>query len=265
MLTPRGLVARAASAGLTTIAVTDHDTVAGLADARAEAAARRLTFINGIEITAVEDGRDVHMLGYFIDPDDAALAAFLAGQRTDRVRRVREIGERLETLGFAVDVDAIVSLGVHGGRSVGRPQIADALVVSGHAEHRDDAFKRFLGEGGAAFVPRRGPAAAEVVHVITHAGGIASLAHPGLTRRDDLIPSLAAAGLAALEVRHSDQDAAAEARYRELAAQHGLAVSGGSDYHGDATGRGPCLGVVVLPPADFEHLRARATSSRRVR
>lgn len=263
-LSPRDLVARAAAAGLTTIAVTDHDTVAGLAEARSAASARALTFINGIEITAVEDGRDIHMLGYFIDPEDAALAGFLEVQRADRIRRIQEIGDRLAALGCPVDVAGILSAsGRGGGRSVGRPQLADALVASGGASDRDDAFHRYLGEAGSAFVPRRGATAAEVVRVIARAGGIASMAHPGLTRRDDLIPSLAAAGLAAIEVRHSDHDAVAEARYRGLAQAHGLAVSGGSDYHGDTTGRAPCLGTVALPREDFALLEARASSARR--
>jgi predicted metal-dependent phosphoesterase TrpH len=265
-LSPRDLVARAAAAGLTTVAVTDHDTVAGLAEARSAATASGLTFINGIEITAVEDRRDVHLLGYFFDPDDAALAGFLQVQRADRIRRVQEIGDRLAALGCPVDVAGILSSSVRGGgRSVGRPQIADGLVASGCAVDRDDAFTRYLGEAGRAFVPRRGATAAEVVRLIARAGGIASMAHPGLTRRDDLIPPLAAAGLAAIEVRHRDHDALAEARYRELAQANGLAVSGGSDYHGDATGRAPCLGTVVLSREDFALLEARASSARRAR
>ena len=263
-LSPKGLAARVAAAGLTTIAVTDHDTVAGLAEARQAAAGLGLTFIHGIEITAVENGRDVHILGYYIDPDDVRLAAFLEAQRGDRVRRVQEIAERLAALGCPIDLDAILAPAGRGtGRSVGRPQIADALIADGHAADRDDAFARYLGECGRAFVPRRGPSAAEVVRAIVQAGGIASMAHPGLTRRDDLIPSLAAAGLAALEVRHSDHDAATEARYRELARTYDLAMSGGSDYHGEITRRASCLGTVVLSAEDFAALAARAHAARR--
>lgn len=262
-LSPRALVARVAAARLTTVAVTDHDTTAGLAEARETAARQGLTFIDGIEITAVEDGRDVHILGYYIDPDDVRLAAFLEAQRADRIRRVHDIAARLAALGCAIDLRPIVGRGASGGRSVGRPQIANALVAGGYAADRDDAFDRYLGEHGSAFVPRRGPSAADVVRTIAQAGGIASMAHPGLTRRDDLIPSLAAAGLAALEVCHSDHDAATEARYRELARVHHLATSGGSDYHADDTRRGPCLGRVVLPPADFARLAARAAAARR--
>ena len=262
-LTPTDLAARVAAAFLTTFALTDHDTTAGLREARAAAARLGLRFVDGIEITAVENGRDVHVLGYYIDPDHAPLAAFLERQRADRVRRLRDIAERLAALGCAIDTTAILEPAVRAGRSVGRPLIADALVAAGHARNRDDAFARFVGETGVAFVPRRGASAVEVVRVIQDAGGLASLAHPGLTKRDDLIPALATAGLGALEVRHSDHDASAEARYRALAGAHDLAVSGGSDYHGEHTKRGHCLGTVVLPAEDFARLEARATTRRR--
>lgn len=262
-LPPADLASRVAHVGLTTFAVTDHDTTAGLREARAAAGRLGLRFIDGIEITAVENGRDVHILGYYIDPNHARLGVFLEHQRADRIRRLREIVDRLAALGCALDAAAILDPAVRGGgRSVGRPLVADALVAAGHATDRDDAFVRYLGEGGAAFVPRRGPTAVEVVRVIQDAGGLASFAHPGLTKRDDLIPPLAAAGLGAIEVRHSDHDAAAEARYRELAAAHDLAVSGGSDYHGEVSRRAQCLGTVVLPAEDFERLDARAAAAR---
>jgi predicted metal-dependent phosphoesterase TrpH len=136
--------------------------------------------------------------------------------------------------------------------------VADALVVAGHAVDRADAFDRLIGRGRPAFVARSGARAAEVIAVIREAGGIASLAHPGLTCRDDLVPELAAAGLTALEARHSDHDTAMEAHYRLLANQHGLAVSGGSDFHGDAGHHAHALGVVTLPAEDFAVLKARA-------
>ena len=209
----------------------------------------------GIEISAVADGRDVHILGYFIDTTSAGLKAFLDRQREDRLRRVRLMGERLAALGAPIDVDPILADAARG-RSVGRPQIATALAAAGHVRTRDEAFDRFLEFGGPAFIPRQGTAPAQVVAIIHAAGGVASLAHPGVTRRDDLIPTLAAAGLDAIEVRHSDHDAAAEARYRAVARTRGMLVSGGSDFHGATGHRISRLGVVTLPQADFEALRA---------
>ena len=256
-LSPGDLVARAVLAGISTLAVTDHDTIAGLPEARAAATARGVRFVTGIEITAIEAGRDVHVLGYFFDPDDGALTQLLASQRIDRVRRVQEIAARLASAGYPIDVARVLHDGSTPGRSIGRPHVADALIAAGHVRNRDEAFDRLLGYAGPAFVPRSGPSAAEVVRVLNRAGGLASLAHPGLTRVDELIPSLARAGLTALEARHSDHDAETEARYRAVAASHGLAVSGGSDFHTDNSGRGPKLGVTTLSAAEFSALEAR--------
>jgi hypothetical protein len=257
-LAPADLIARAAAAGIRTLSVTDHDTTAGIAEASAAAASRGLTFVPGIEITGVEQGRDVHVLGYFLNPASAALTAFLERQRADRLRRVRVIADRLAALGCGVDGDALIAGGARpDGRSVGRPHIADALVAAGHVRDRDEAFDRFLGAGRAAFVPRVGVSPEQIIDLIRDAGGISSLAHPGLLALDDLIPRLAAAGLTALEVRHSDHDPAAERHYRALALRYGLAVSGGSDYHGDAGRAATALGAVTLPVEDFERLRAR--------
>jgi 3',5'-nucleoside bisphosphate phosphatase len=260
-LQPAALVARAAGAGLTVLSITDHDTLAGLPEARAAAARHGLRLVNGVEITAVEDRRDVHMLGYFIDPADAGLAAFLDRQRADRVRRLRQIADRLQSLGCPIDADALVAAaGPHSGRSIGRPQIAAALVAAGHARDPDDAFDRFIGENGPAYVPRRGATPDEVIGIVARAGGIVSMAHPGVTKVDGIIPRLAAAGLAALEARHSDHDFETEQRYRELAALHGLATSGGSDFHGDYGHRAGALGVVTLRADDFATLESRLES-----
>ena len=257
-LEPAVLVSHAAAAGLSVIAITDHDTIGGLAEARTAADTYGLRLVNGVEITAIEGVRDVHMLGYFLDAADTTLAAFLESQRVDRVRRVREMGERLAALGFPIDGDALLaSAAATPGRSIGRPQIADALVAAGHACDRNDAFDRLLGKDRPAFVPRRGPAPEDVIGIVAQAGGVTSLAHPGLTAVDAIIPRLAAAGLQALEVRHSDHDEEREQHYRALAVRHGLAVSGGSDFHGPVSHRINTLGVVTLPPADFAALEAR--------
>jgi len=256
-LAPSTLVERAAAAGISILSVTDHDTVAGLDEAGAAAARLGVRLVTGIEITAVEDSSDVHLLGYFFAAGDAALAAFLDLQRRDRVRRVAAIVERLAALGCAVDREPLLAAAAAGhGRSVGRPHIADALVAAGHARDRTDAFDRLLGRGRPAFLPRCGASPDDVIGLVARAGGIVSLAHPGLLQLDAIVPRLAAAGLAAIEARHSQHDAATERRYRELARRHGLAVSGGSDFHGDE--RPALLGAVTLPADDFAALESRA-------
>jgi len=256
-LTPSELVSRAHTAGLSIFSITDHDTTAGSDAARAPAHDAGLRLVPGIEISAVAEGRDVHVLGYFIDTASASLRAFLERQRVDRVRRVAEMGERLAALGCPIDVAPIVA-DAGRGRSVGRPQIAAALVAAGHVRTRNEAFDRFLEFGGAAYVSRCGTSPEDVVAIVHAAGGVASLAHPGVNARDHLIAPLAAAGLDAIEVRHSDHDAPTEARYRALAADLGLLVTAGSDFHGDTGHRAGKLGSIGLASADFEALALAA-------
>lgn len=256
LFAPSELVHQARAAGLSVFSITDHDTVAGCA--AAQEATAGLELVPGIEISAVSDGRDVHILGYFIDVDSPTLATFIAGQREERLRRVHEMGHRLGDLGCPIDIDPILDA-ARSGRSVGRPQVAAALMSRGYVATRDEAFARFLEFGAPAFVPRRGASPEQVVGVIHAAGGVASMAHPGLTRRDEIIPALAAAGLDALEVRHSDHDAATEAKYRAMARDLGLLVTAGSDFHGDMTGRRQArLGGVSLDEDDFAALKDAA-------
>jgi predicted metal-dependent phosphoesterase TrpH len=262
-LPPADLVRRAVAAGITVMSVTDHDTVAGLHEARIEAAIDHVTFVGGIEITAVHEGRDVHILGYYFDPSDAALIAFLERQRVQRVDRVREISERLRGLGAPVDAEAMLRwVAERPGTSVGRPTIARALVEAGHAASFQDAFDRFLATGQPAFVPRRGSSAQDVVEVVHRAGGIASMAHPGITKQPELLASLVAGGLDGVEVYHSDHTPPVRAELTVYAARHRLLVTGGSDFHGD-DGRDRPLGGVTLPRADFERLQEAASRWRR--
>ena len=262
LLVPAELVARAAAAGLTIIAVTDHDTVGGLVEAVDVGRTRGVRVIAGIEMTAVEDDNDVHVLGYFIDPDNDILAGFLREQREDRIRRVREMGERLRSLGVPVDVDALIATADLGSRSIGRPAIADALVASGQAVDRTDAFTRLLGRGRPGFVPRRGVSAAAVIDTIHTAAGIASLAHPGISASDSLVEALTGKGLDAIEVWHSDHSPDQQRHYSTLADRLGLAKSGGSDFHGDGVHHAARLGAVLLPEPEFQRLEAASEKRR---
>lgn len=260
---PAELVDRAAGGGVTVLSVTDHDTVAGCAAAAAACAAAHIGFVPGIEITAVVEERDVHVLGYFIDTTSGELQTFLAEQRRRRVDRIREIAARLAEHGIALDVEAILAPGLtDASRAVGRPWIARALVAGGHTADVNEAFDRWLSPGRPAFVPRVAADPPEVFQRIHDAGGIASLAHPVLMKRDDRIAGYAAAGLDALEVYHTNHDAAATARYLALAARLNLAVTGGSDYHGDTEHGGGGPGTVSLPRAHYERLVARRPTRR---
>ncbi len=258
LLAPDALVAAAAGAGITVLAVTDHDTVAGIPEAAAAAAPLGVRLVTGIEITAVEQGRDVHVLGYFLDPESGSLAALLEAQRFDRIRRVREVGELLRELGSPVDVDGLIAGAGESHRTIGRPAIADALIAAGFAADRTDAFARLLGRGRPAFVPRSGVGVRQIVEVIHAADGVASLAHPGVLDIDALIPGMVDAGLDAIEVWHTDHTPEHVARYGEMAARFDLARSGGSDYHGDGAHRAGGLGSVALPKEEFAVLERRA-------
>lgn len=255
---PEALIAEVSAAGCTTIALTDHDTVAGVTAARAAARRADVAFVTGIEMTAVAEGVDVHILGYFIDIEDAPLAAFLRAQRERRRERVAAMGEKLRQAGVPIDVEPILAVPVESGRAVGRPAVARALVAAGHAENVGDAFARFLSPGRPGHIPRTGPDPADVIARLRAAGGVSSLAHPGKLRRDHLIEPMVAAGLDALEVYHSDHSVGDVVRYQVMADRHRLLVTGGSDYHGPGSGRTAGLGVVGLPPAAFDRLMAQA-------
>jgi len=256
--TPEDLVDRCAQVGLRVISVTDHDTRAGEAAARARAVERGIEFISGIEITSVHDGRDVHLLAYNLPAEVPELEALIAGQRRLRLERAREIAERLARAGAPIDIDALVASASHAsGKAVARPQIAQYLIAAGHVSSVTEAFDRFLGENCAAYVPHQGASPASVVGLVARSGGLSSLAHPGRLKRDEVIPGLVEAGLACIEAYHSTHDIAAQSHYLALAHQYGLLVTGGSDYHGDGTRHADCFGVVGLDPGAFERLKER--------
>jgi predicted metal-dependent phosphoesterase TrpH len=254
--TPRELVDRVVAAGITVMAVTDHDTTAAVAEVQALAHARGIEAHAGIEITAVEDGRDIHMLGYFYNPAEQRLIDFLRVQRETRIKRVHVIAARLAELGVPIDLQALLDEAQRNlGRSIGRPQVARALQRAGHVADTREAFDRFLGNDGPAFVSRPGSPPEVVIGIIHRAGGVASLAHPGRTRIDSRIKALSLAGLDALEVYHSDHDQAAIERYHRMASELGMLMTGGSDFHGDpAHGIEP--GASTLPPAEWQRLNA---------
>jgi predicted metal-dependent phosphoesterase TrpH len=261
--TPPQLVARAAAARLRVLSVTDHDTTAACGPVADACTGAGIEFVPGIEMTAVADGNDVHILGYFLDPGAARLGRFLAEARRLRLDRLRQIVHKLSQHGIQLDVDAVLGPGtIDTNRAAGRPWVARALMTAGHVATISEAFDRWLAVGRPAFVERIGCAPEDVLREIHAAHGIASLAHPGLLGRDDLIPRLANAGLDAIEAFHSKHAAPDIVRYLTFADRLGLAVSGGSDYHADPTAT-IRVGSVTLPPELFHALKARTRPSPR--
>lgn len=258
--TPEALVREVQAAGVHVMAVTDHDTVAAVTAVTQAAAVVGIACVPGIEVTAVEDGRDLHFLGYFIDIACAELDEFLGRQRAERRRRLLAIADRLDRLGAPIDgAGLLTGADEQAGRAVGRPLVAAALVRAGHASDMADAFHRYLGEGRPAFVERPGMPPAEVIALIDRAGGLSSLAHPGKMGRDAIIPDLIDAGLSAIEVFHPDHTEHDVHRYGQLARSAGLLVTGGSDYHGPGSGRTEGLGKVGLPDEAYRAFAARAS------
>jgi predicted metal-dependent phosphoesterase TrpH len=253
-LTAAQLVEAAASARLRVMAVTDHDTTAAVREVRTLADARGIVAISGIEITAVQAERDVHVLGYFLDPDDPQLSAFLATQREARLARVRAIAERLASLGMPIDVEPLLAEArQQAGRSIGRPQVARAMIAAGYVSDTRQAFDKWLATGLPAFIPREGARPEQVIGVIHAAGGLASIAHPGKSVSDGQLAALRDAGLDAVEVFHPDHVDSQEEHYRALATRLDLLMTGGSDFHGDP-GHGLPPGTVTLPDAEWQRL-----------
>jgi predicted metal-dependent phosphoesterase TrpH len=258
---PSELVAQAAAAGVTVLSVTDHDTVDACRAAGEACLAAGIVFVPGIEVTAVREETDVHVLGYFIDPGASALRVFLAEQRQRRVDRVGRIVVQLEKLGLPLDADAILRPAIdQPGKSIGRPAVARALVAAGYVKTTNEAFASLLSRGRPGFVAREGAAPEDVIQQIHGAGGLASLAHPGLLRRDEWIAGFAASGLDAIEAYHTSHDDTLVALYRSIAHRLALCISGGSDYHADESHGSGRPGSVALPADSFDQLRERATS-----
>ncbi|MEP6995927.1 MAG: PHP domain-containing protein, partial [Acidobacteriota bacterium] len=234
---PSQLVAKMAAAGLTSFALTDHDTLGGLSEARAEAGRRGVELISGAEISAEWGGQDdIHILALFVDENNARFNAALTQRQEERRTRGERMAQRLVEAGYAIDLDAIrqdVGDGVWG-----RPHLARALIKAGYAATNDEAFDRFLGREHPWYVPYIKWKAQDVIAAIREAGGVSSLAHAIWYKNTDaLIHALAAAGLDAIEVFHPDHDAACEQRLAGLAGALALAATAGSDFHGTPEGR----------------------------
>lgn len=250
---PASLVTRAHHLGLACIALTDHDTLDGIEQTRAAAEQAGLEFIVGVEITAHSGETELHILGYLVDASHTGLAQLLARSRESRRERVEQICSRLQELGLPLSSDAVFALAGVG--SCGRPHVARALREAGMVASVQEAFHRFLGRGKPAFVPKWKPTVAEAIAAIHDAHGVAVLAHPALANMDDRMETLRHMGIRGLEVWHSSHNRDAVARYKKLAEDLGLLITGGSDCHG-LTKDAPTMGTVKLPYKYVQALKA---------
>lgn len=252
------VVALAARLPLMGLAISDHDSIAGIVEALSAGGRLGVTVVPAVEFSALEGDLSIHMLGYFIDPTDTALLAELATLREARIERAGRIVELLGTDGFHVDFDDL--LRAANGGSLGRSHIAAALVRTGYARSLSDAFHRFVGRDAPYFVPKSPVSVRQIVRIIHGAGGLAVVAHPGISGVDGLLQGMVAAGMDGIEALHAEHTPAQRAFYRDIAARHGLLVTGGSDFHGPSMAGRP-LGAGNVPDEVLYRLADAAGAS----
>lgn len=259
-MSPTAAIAAAHAAGLAAFALTDHDTLAGIAEAQAAADACGLRLVPGVELSVHHGAEEIHVLGLHIRDVDA-LQGRLEAFRGFRRSRAEQMVARLNAVGIPLTFDAVLSTA--DGAAIGRPHVARAMVAGGFVKDVREAFDRWLAAGRPAYVDKERLAVADGIALIHEAGGIAVLAHPGSDGRRELIEPLAAAGLDGVEVRHPSHSREDELRLAALAAHFGLVISGGSDWHGAMNG-GRVLGAMQVPFAWLETQDARVAERRRL-
>jgi hypothetical protein len=250
---PEELVLYAQKSGLACIALTDHDTVEGCARTAAACAAVRMEFITGSELTAEHADTEVHIIGYFLDPQNQVLIERITQFQTVRQHRIYEMVAALNKLGVPLKVESVFAMA--NCKSPGRPHVARAMVKEKLIGSLDEAFERFLKKGRPAWVPKTKMSALESIELIHQAGGLAVMAHPGLNRTDEIIPALVEAGMDGIECFHTKHSTVMSERYLEIAEKYHLLVTGGSDCHGFSKNK-PLIGTVRLPYEHVEKLYA---------
>jgi predicted metal-dependent phosphoesterase TrpH len=258
--TPSEVVRLAAERGLDVVAVTDHDTIDGLAEAAAAGAEHGVEVVPGVEFSAEHQGTSVHVLCYWMDPSNEEFRAELGRLLDSRFRRGELMVEKLQALGHPITFERVREIA--GGGNIVRPHVAQAMVEAGVVSTEQEAFERYIGDGGLANVPKHALDPIDAVGLIRRAGGVCVLAHPGMwgdqtSVPEELIEAMAQAGMGGLEVAHPDHTPGQREHYGHLAERLGLVRTGGSDCHG--TRYDPIrLGSALTEPERFEALRALA-------
>lgn len=265
--TPFELVNKALSSGITTLAITDHDTTSGWSQA-IQALRAPLSLVLGAEIsTLTAEGISVHMLGLLFDGENPEMQEMLADSRDNRLPRMRKMIELLAADGIAITMDDVISAAPIGA-TVGRPHLADALVKNGVVATRDEAFLELLHNDSKYYVTHAAPTPESAIRCINRAGGVAVIAHPFASRRGETISvstfkSLVDAGLHGIEVNHRDHSAEERRQLTQIADELGLIKTGSSDYHGN--GKLNSLGENLTDPAQWERLESLANQRRVVK
>jgi predicted metal-dependent phosphoesterase TrpH len=252
---PEELTSHGQRYGFSALALTDHDTLEGCARMAEACRAAGMEFISGTELTAEQEGNELHILGYLMDTSNPELLAEIGRFQEVRRNRIREMVARLNEVQVPLEADAVFALA--NCRSPGRPHVARALVQAGLCGSLDEAFERFLKKNRPAWVPKFKMSAGDAINLIHRAGGVAVMAHPGLNHADETIPGMVESGLDGIECFHTKHSTATAEHYLEIADQFRLLVTGGSDCHGMNKGK-PLIGSVKLPYEHVERLKAKA-------
>jgi len=265
--TPFALVKKALSAGITTLAITDHDSTAGWTEA-ISAIQPQIELVLGAEISCLTtDGISVHMLGLLFDGENADMQKMLAESRDTRLPRMRKMVELLSADGINISLDDVYRA-TPVGATVGRPHLADALVANGVVASRDEAFLDLLNNDSKYYVTHAAPTPVDAIRTIRSAGGVAVIAHPFASRRGQIITAstfsdLVTAGLNGIEVHHRDQNVEEQATLTSIARELNVVITGSSDYHG--TGKLNGLAENTTDKAQWEQLESQADARRVVR
>lgn len=256
--TTQQLIDEAIKKDLRTIAITDHDTVAGIREA-IEYAASRIEIIPGIEINTVWEWegqrKDIHILGLFIDPSSPSLARIIQRQQDARNRLVDDTIEKCNSLGIPLTHDMVRECAGNG--SIGRPHLTRAIVKAGGADSINDAYARFMHRSSPDYIPRFSIQPKDAIEAINEAGGIASIAHPGKDEQmEGIILQLKSFGLRAIEAFHRSHTLELVQKYMKFAKAHGMLITGGSDCHGPSDGYPPSIGTIRVPPDVVSNLKA---------
>jgi len=261
-LTPAQLVRYAKEKGLTVIAVTDHDTIEGNAEAMAEGEREAVTVVPGVEISVDHSPGSMHMLGFFIDAQSAGLSEKLRLLQDSRADRNPRIIQKLNELGVRINYQEVID--ISGGGQVGRPHIAQVLMQKGYTRSIQEAFDRFLGKGAPAYFDKFRLEPAQAISMITEAGGVPVLAHPftlncaSADELERLVINLVSLGLAGIEVYYTEHSSKQISVYESLAGRHNLLITGGSDFHGanvEGIELGKGRGGLKIPFELFEKLK----------
>lgn len=251
--TPQELVRYALKLNLKAIAITDHDSVEGIPVALKESRRQNIEVIPGVELSSDLNGLDVHFLGYFIDYQNRWLRRHLKKLHQSRYERALKMVEKLREAGVKIFFEDVLAEAREG--TVGRAHVARVMIKEGYIDTIEEAFERYIGRQAPCYVEKYVYTPEDVIRIIKKVGGVAIFAHPGLTRCDEKIPEFVQAGVAGLEVYHSEHTPEQAEYYLEMARKNGLVITGGSDCHGSKSFRGLLIGSVRVPDYVLENLK----------